>query len=94
LYGKIVAVADVFDALSHDRSYKKAIPIDETISTMSARRGLQFDPDVFDTFLRIVDRFEAIEQRLASEPRPHSRYNVQTGLFKMSRMVQAAMPRA
>ncbi|MBI1291536.1 response regulator [bacterium] len=86
LFGKIVAVADVYDALTHERSYKRAVPIDETIATMRARRGLQFDPGVFDAFLRVVDNFPGIERRLAETPKPVSKYNVETGLFKMSRM--------
>jgi len=90
LHGKIVAVADVYDALTHERSYKKAVPIDETIATMRARRGLQFDPGVFDAFLAVVDNFPAIERRLLEMPKHVSKYNIETGLFKMSRLFPVA----
>ncbi|CAN5333017.1 response regulator [soil metagenome] len=84
LFGKIVAVADVYDALVHDRNYKKAIPSDETISTMAARRGTQFDPEVFDAFLEIVGTFPLVEKAIPNRSGVHSKYNVEMGLFKMS----------
>lgn len=49
--GRIVAVADVFDALTHDRPYKEAWSIDDALAEISAQRGRQFDPDVVDAFL-------------------------------------------
>jgi putative two-component system response regulator len=51
LGGRIVAVADVFDALTTDRVYRKALPRDKALSLMSAERGKQFDPAVLDCFL-------------------------------------------
>ncbi|MDP9068732.1 MAG: response regulator [Actinomycetota bacterium] len=51
--GRIVAVADVFDALTHDRPYKKAWPLDQAIDEIREQRGRQFDPKVIDAFLDV-----------------------------------------
>ena len=53
LVARIVAVADVFDALVHARPYKKAISIDETRAIMQAESGKAFDPSVLETFLEL-----------------------------------------
>lgn len=49
--GRIVAVADVFDALTHRRPYKDAWPVDAAVEEIRAERGRQFDPSVVDAFL-------------------------------------------
>jgi putative two-component system response regulator len=54
LEGRITAVADVFDALTHDRVYRPALPLEEALEIMTKDRGGQFDPDVFDTFMDAV----------------------------------------
>ena len=51
LEGRIAAVADVFDALSTDRVYRPAFPLDETLEMMRSERGRHFDPVVLDAFL-------------------------------------------
>ena len=52
LEGRITAVADVFDALSSERPYKKAFPVDECFRILTDGRGSYFDPDVIDAFFR------------------------------------------
>lgn len=49
--GRITAVADVFDALSHPRPYKPAFELEECIRILEEKRGSHFDPDVLDAFL-------------------------------------------
>ena len=49
--GRIVAVADVFDALTHDRPYKPAWPEDEALEEIRAGREKHFDPEVVDVFI-------------------------------------------
>jgi putative two-component system response regulator len=54
LSGRIVAVADVFDSLSHERPYKRAWTKAETLAEISAQAGSQFDAAVVDALLRIT----------------------------------------
>jgi len=49
--GRITAVADVFDAITHDRVYRPALPMSEALEIMTSGRGVHFDPDVFDAFM-------------------------------------------
>jgi putative two-component system response regulator len=56
LAGRIVAVADVFDALTQQRPYKPAWPVGEAIAEIDRQRGRQFDPEVVDAFLRITEQ--------------------------------------
>jgi len=63
LEGRIVAVADVFDAVSTARPYKEAYPISRCLEILAEGRGKHFDPEVLDAFLRRKD--EAIQIRRA-----------------------------
>ncbi|MBA2260554.1 MAG: response regulator [Acidobacteria bacterium] len=58
LAGRIVAVADVFDALIQQRPYKEAWPVDEAIGEIERQRGRHFDPSLVDAFLRIIEHHE------------------------------------
>jgi len=51
---RIVALADVFDALTHARCYKPAWTIDDSIREIASQRGKHFDPDLTDLFLNLV----------------------------------------
>jgi putative two-component system response regulator len=53
LTGQIVAVADVFDALTHDRPYKPAWPVDRAVDEICQQAGEHFDPRVVDAFLTL-----------------------------------------
>jgi putative two-component system response regulator len=50
LPGRIVAIADVFDALTHDRPYKRAMPLELALEEIRSLRGRQFDPRVVEAF--------------------------------------------
>ena len=50
LAGRIVAVADVFDALTQARPYKEAWPLDRAVAEIAAGAGTQFDSDVAEAF--------------------------------------------
>ena len=51
---RIVAVTDVFDALTHERPYKAAWTADAALTEIENQRGMQFSPDVVDAFLLVV----------------------------------------
>ena len=53
LPGRIAAVADVFDALTHERPYKRAWDVDEAVAEIREGSGSQFDPAVVEVFLRL-----------------------------------------
>jgi response regulator RpfG family c-di-GMP phosphodiesterase len=69
LYGRIVALADVFDALGSHRCYKHAWPMEDVLKALRTERGRHFDPKLVDLFLANIDQFLAINQRLA-DPAP------------------------
>jgi len=54
VYGRILAVADVYDALTSVRPYRKAWFPDEAIEYLVKYRGIHFDPEIIDAFLKIV----------------------------------------
>jgi hypothetical protein len=64
--GRIVAVADVFDALTSRRVYKPAMGVPDAVTIIRQGRGTQFDPVVVDAFLQRIDQVIA----LYSESRP------------------------
>ncbi len=53
---RILLVADAFDAMTTDRPYRKAMPIEAAIEELKRHRGSQFDPVVVDAFLKILER--------------------------------------
>ncbi|MDD5716580.1 MAG: response regulator [Sulfuricurvum sp.] len=60
LYGRIVAVADVFDALTSSRPYKKAWSFDEALQFMQQNSGSHFDPALINIFIQHRDEVYAI----------------------------------
>lgn len=64
LYSRIVALADVFDALGNERVYKAAWPLDKIVDLISSQRGEQFDPVLVDLLLAHLDEFAKIREEL------------------------------
>ena len=62
---RLMALADVFDALVCKRHYKAAFPVDEAVAIIRDGRGRHFDPDITDIFLAKVDAFTAVAERHA-----------------------------
>ncbi len=63
LPARIVAIADVFDALTSERPYKKAWSIDETVEFVYENRGAHFDPNLVDVFLECMDDILRIRKK-------------------------------
>jgi putative two-component system response regulator len=62
---RLMALADVFDALISRRVYKTPLPMEKAVSIINEGRGNHFDPDIVDAFLTLRDEFETIAQRHA-----------------------------
>ena len=61
--GRIAAIADVFDALTTNRVYRRAYGLPEAIKIMKEGRGSHFDPDLFDLFIANLDLVLKAKQR-------------------------------
>ncbi len=67
---RLMAIADVYDALINQRCYKPAIEHDKSIAIMQAGRGTHFDPVAFDAFLRIEQRIIEIAHEYRDDDDP------------------------
>ena len=63
LCGRIMALADVYDAMTTRRVYKAAYAHDQVVAQIFAARGGHFDPEVVDAFLEVADRFQEISDQ-------------------------------
>ncbi|MBN2246299.1 MAG: HD domain-containing protein, partial [Candidatus Aminicenantes bacterium] len=63
LFGRIVAIADVYDALCSQRAYKDAWKEDDVISEIKKNSGAHFDPDIVDAFFGCYDILKSIAKR-------------------------------
>jgi len=66
LYGRITAIADVFDAMTSVRPYKEAFSVEKALDLIRDERGSHFDPAVVDAFFEILDEIRAIKQQYES----------------------------
>jgi putative two-component system response regulator len=62
LQGRIMAIADVYDALVSRRSYKEALTDEEAINIITMNAGKQFDPKIVEIFLEVKDQFKAVRE--------------------------------
>lgn len=62
-FGRVVSIADVYDALSSKRSYKEAWDEARVLETMREESGRQFDPEMIDAFFSSLEVIKAIAQR-------------------------------
>lgn len=65
IHGRITAIADVFDALGHDRVYKKAWPLEQILELFRQEKGKHFDPNLIDMFFDHLDIFLKIQKQYA-----------------------------
>jgi len=62
---RMLAIADVYDALISSKVYKDGVPHDKAVQVIFSERGAHFDPDMVDAFVEIQDSFAEIAQRYA-----------------------------
>lgn len=63
IFGRITAIADVFDALGSDRVYKKAWPLEDIVALLKEEQGQHFDPHLIDIFLSNLGEFLVIRDK-------------------------------
>jgi len=68
LSGRIVAIADVYDALTSARPYKAAWPAERALDYIRDKRGTHFDPRLATAFLQLSKRVADIREELPDEP--------------------------
>jgi len=68
LVGRIVAIADVFDALTTERPYKKAWPVNEAVAYIREQSGKHFDPALVEVFLSQLPEILKVKERWAEKP--------------------------
>ncbi|HZA92396.1 MAG TPA: HD domain-containing phosphohydrolase [Gemmatimonadales bacterium] len=74
LGARIIAVADAFDAMTSDRVYRAALPVDVAFAELAKGRGTQFDPQIVDVFqAAYLSRSTSIGQQVGTESLPAAR---------------------
>jgi PAS domain S-box-containing protein len=79
LSARIVALADVYDALTSKRTYKAAMSHDEAVKIIMSERGTHFDPDIVDVFGHNLDTFRRIQMLESFKEHPESIDDILTG---------------
>ncbi len=68
IFGRIIALADVFDAITNDRVYKKAWTLDEAMTYIISEKGKQFDANIVDIFVEYFDEIQEVLRVYANRP--------------------------
>jgi HD-GYP domain-containing protein (c-di-GMP phosphodiesterase class II) len=70
LFGRIVALADVYDALCSNRVYKEAWAEDQVLEEMKKMNGTKFDPELLEIFFEVLPNIKTIAGKYPDEPHP------------------------
>ncbi len=74
LAGRLMALADVYDALISERRYKPALSHPVVVNMIKRNKGRHFDPDLVDAFLEIHDTFHDIANKYTDDEKPPSKH--------------------
>lgn len=88
LSARIVALADVFDALANKRVYKKAWSMEEIFDLFREESGKHFDPDLVEAFFQVTDVVEAIQERYKDIPASSNINSPSAGMLKNPNLVR------
>ena len=77
LSARLMAVADVYDALISRRVYKNSVPHEQAVAIIQEGRGVHFDPDITDAFVELQETFHAIAARFTDSDDEMSRKQAQ-----------------
>ena len=80
LYARIIAVADVFDALSSKRCYKEAMPLERVLKIMKEESGTHFDPSLLNLFLDNLEQFLEIKEQYKDDENAHTIMDIISGI--------------
>jgi putative two-component system response regulator len=62
--GRIVGIADIFDALTSKRPYKEPYPVEVAVEIIRSEQGIKLDPDLVDVFISNIDEVEKIRHNV------------------------------
>jgi CHASE2 domain-containing sensor protein len=63
--GRLMALADAYDAITSERVYKPQLPHEQAVQIIAESKGLQFDPDVVDAFIKVRENFRSVALKYA-----------------------------
>lgn len=78
---RIVAIVDVYDALTHDRVYRKALPESEALAILEQGRGTHFDPNMLDAFFRALPVIRELAARESDPDMEHEGFGTAEALL-------------
>jgi HD-GYP domain-containing protein (c-di-GMP phosphodiesterase class II) len=91
LFGRLMAIADVYDALISKRIYKSAVAHEEAVRIMADGRGTQFDPDILEAFLEIHSSFKIVASRFADSSEQHCQNAIIHEEFEQTRTLYSTL---
>jgi len=65
--GRIVAIADVFDALTSERPYKEAWPVEKAVHLIKSEKNKHFDPELVECFLAVLPQIIQIKDKYSDK---------------------------
>jgi diguanylate cyclase (GGDEF)-like protein/putative nucleotidyltransferase with HDIG domain len=68
ILGRVICIADSFDAMTTDRPYRKGLSLEQAVYELRKNSGLQFDPNLVDIFIALVTSGEILELKLENRP--------------------------
>ena len=88
IFARIIGVADAFDAMTSNRVYRNHMDTDYVMTEMKRGRGTQFDPEVLDAFLRLVDKKEIDLDEIYAQKRAEIQNADQEAQKELARRVE------
>jgi len=88
LSARVVALADVFDALANKRVYKKAWEMEEIYELFQEESGKHFDPELVEAFFQVTNMIEAIQERFKDIPTSNNIKSPSAGMLKNPNLVR------
>lgn len=67
LFGRIVSICDVYDALRSQRVYKDTWTMEDTLAEMHKMSGIKFDPELIDMFFKVLPNIQVLERKYSAE---------------------------